>query len=97
MAVVLSSTQIIVQWSDVPITHRNGYISHYEVLYDPLTPFDGQISNESVITPYMSIILVNLEEYVTYNISIRAYNSAGAGPYSAKITATTLEDGESII
>lgn len=95
IAVVFSSTEIMVQWSDVPISGRNGYISLYEVLFEPLVQFDGQIFNESMITSCMNITLVNLQEYVTYNISVRAYNSAGAGPYSAKVTKTTLQDGKS--
>ena len=35
----------------------------------------------------------DLEEFVNYNISVRAYTSVGPGPYSDPVTARTLEDG----
>ena len=35
-------------------------------------------SNGSVLM----IVLTDLEEYIEYNISVRAYTSAGPGPYS---------------
>ena len=91
---MLSSTEIIVQWSGVPVNDRNGMISSYEVLYNHVQ-FDGQISIASLNTSNMTIILVNLQEYVTYNISVRAYNRVGAGPYSENVIVTTLEDGKS--
>ncbi len=38
--------------------------------------------------------LTNLEEFVDYNISVRAYTSEGAGPYSEEITVMTPEDSK---
>ena len=70
-------------------------ISFYEVLYNPHVQFDGQISIASLNTSNMTIVLVNLQEYVTYNISVRAYNRVGSGPYSENVIVTTLEDGKS--
>ncbi len=35
-----------------------------------------------------------LEEYVEYNISVRAYTSVGAGPFSVGIVNQTLEAGK---
>lgn len=95
MALVLSSIEIMVQWTVVPIRARNGIISQYEVQYVPHVLFEGQISTESVTTTNMSTVLVNLQEYVSYEISVRAHNSAGAGPFSENITVRTLEDGKS--
>ena len=38
--------------------------------------------------------LTGLEEYVEYNITVRAYTSVGPGPYSdPPITERTMEDG----
>lgn len=88
------STEIVVQWTEVPFDFRNGKISHYEVLYDPHIEFGGLISYNNVTTTYQTIALVNLEEFVTYSISVRAYNSRGPGPYSEYITVTTAEDGK---
>ncbi len=38
-------------------------------------------------------MLRGLEEYVQYNISVRARTSIGPGPYSTPIMERTLEDG----
>ena len=37
--------------------------------------------------------LTGLEEFVEYNISVRAYTSQGPGPFSDNITQLTQEDG----
>ena len=93
-AEVLSSTEILVQWDDVPLGDRNGEIINYEVMYTPHTEFGGQISTETEIVVNMTTVLVGLEEYVTYNISVRAINSAGGGPYSDIVQAVTLQEGK---
>ena len=96
MTTVVSSTDIMVTWDVVPPMDQNGNITQYEVLYKPLETFNRQISTQTMIVSgsEMSLILMNLEEFVSYNISIRAYTSAGEGPYSNEITATTLQDGK---
>ena len=38
--------------------------------------------------------LNGLEEYVEYNISMRAYTSAGPGPYSVGVVERTDTDSE---
>ena len=68
----------------------------YEILFIPLETFDGQISADTVNTSDGSVlmmVLAGLEEYVEYNISVRAYTSSGPGPYSDPVTERTLEDG----
>ena len=92
-AIVLSSTQIIVSWDEVPTGERNGGITYYEVLYNPLDSFEGGIANGSVATVNRSLLLEGLEEYVTYSITVRAHNIAGAGLFSDALLADTLEDG----
>ena len=94
--IVKSSTEIMVSWDEVPPIDQNGTITMYEVDYEPLETFGGQISRESVNTSnssVTSIVLSGLEEYVDYNISVRAYTSEGAGPYSDPVTERTNEDG----
>ena len=61
----------------------------YEVQYEPLGTFGGQISTSTV---NISIILTNLQEFVDYTISVRAYTSAGPGPYSDPVTERTDTD-----
>ena len=91
---VLSSTSISIGWKEIPPIHRNGIIITYEVLFEPLETFNGEISSEMVNTTTLSYLLEGLEEYVSYNISIRAYTSVGSGPYSIAIDNQTLEDSK---
>ena len=67
----------------------------YEVLYEPLETFGGaiQMMTVNVSVSEMSVVLVNLQEFVNYNISVRAYTSVGEGPYSDEMTVRTEEDG----
>ena len=97
-ATALSSTEIEVSWKEVPAISRNGIIIMYEVQYEPLETFNGTISIETVNTsePVLMLNLTDLEEYVEYNISVRAYTSTGPGPYSDPVTVRTLEDGRLI-
>ena len=81
-------------WDQVPAINRNGDITVYEVQYDPLETFDGRISTETTNTSLMCTVLAGLEEYVEYNISVRAYTSAGPGPYSNPVTERTHTDSK---
>ena len=78
----------------MPFGVRNGDITHYEVLYNSLDSFEGGIANGSVTTVNRSLLLEELEEYVTYNISVRAHNSEGTGPFSDPVLEETPEDGK---
>ena len=98
-ATAVSSTEIEVLWDEVPAIDQNGEITMYEILFVPLETFGGQITSDTVNTSngsVMMMVLTGLEEYVEYNISVRAYTSAGPGPYSDPVTETTLEDGEKL-
>ena len=87
----------MVSWDEVPLIDRNGIVTNYEVLYEPLETFGGAIMSMTVNTTNTSTTLSGLEEFVMYNISVRAYTSEGPGPYSEEITRRTLEDGMFII
>ena len=93
---VLSSTEIRVSWTEVSEIDRNGIITMYEVMYEPLMTF-GVLTPATVNTTNLTIIVDGLEEYVEYNISVRAYTSVGPGPYSEEITNRTFEDGELLL
>ena len=96
-AAELSSTEIRLCWNQVPAINQNGEITMYEVQYDPLETFKGQISTKTVnitITSLLCAVLTGLEEYVQYNISVRAYTSAGPGPYSDPVTERTDSDSK---
>ena len=95
MATVMSSTEIMVTWGIVPRINQNGVITMYEVLYQPQETFNGTIGDLTVnlSAPNMSVVLMNLQEYVNYTISVRAYTSVGEGPYSQGIIELTNENG----
>ena len=97
-ATALSPTEIEVSWKEVPDISRNGIIIMYEVQYEPLETFNGTISIETVNTsePVLMLNLTDLEEYVEYNISVRAYTSTGPGPYSDPMTVRTETNGRLI-
>ena len=95
-AMIVSSTEIMVTWDIVPPIDQNGVITMYKVRYEPLETFSGQIQAQTANTTgaETSELLINLEEFVKYNISVQAYTSEGEGPYSADITAMTQEDSK---
>ena len=96
-ATAVSPTAIIVSWEDVPAIDQNGVITMYEIHFVPLETFGGQITSDTVNTSNGSVlmmVLTGLEEYVEYNISVRAYTSAGPGPYSVGVVERTDTDSE---
>ena len=95
MATVVSSTEIMVTWDMVPPIDQNGVITMYQVLYQPLETFGGAIGPETVNVTKLMATLTGLQEYVNYTISVRAYTSVGAGPYSNDTTVLTLEYSKS--
>ena len=94
-AIVLSPTEILVTWDMVPPIDQNGIITLYEVLYVPLETFNETIQEitREVFGTEMSITLTDVQEFVNYTISVRAYTAVGEGPYSEEVMVTTLEDG----
>ena len=94
MAMVVSSTEIEVSWEEVPAINPNGEITTYEIQYVPLETFEGQISTNTVNTSNGSVLMMELTEYVEYTISVRAYTSAGPGPYSDPVTERTYTDSK---
>ncbi len=94
MTTVLFSTEIQVNWTEVSEIDQNGMIITYEVLYDPQMTFNGMLYTTTVNTTNVYITLSNLQEYVEYNISVRAYTSVVPGPYSPIALVTTDEDSK---
>ena len=99
VAVVESSTETKVSWVEVPAIDENGVITMYEIQFVPLETFGGQITSDTVNTSDGSVlmmVLTGLEEHVHYTISVRAYTSAGSGPYSIVVVERTDTDGKFI-
>ena len=83
-------------WNNIQEIDHNGILIAFEVLYVPLNIFNGVIAENTVnvSSNNRSIMLTHLQEYVEYNISIRAFTSVGAGPFSTTITGRTSEVGK---
>ena len=94
-----SSTTIVVMWEEVIPIDQNGVITMYEVMYTPLEVFAGAIGTgiKNVTSHSSSVVLTDLEEYVFYNISVRAYTQVGHGNFSSPTTQRTNEDGKILI
>jgi len=94
-ATVLSSTSVNVSWDIVPPIEQNGPIVIYEVMYTPLTTFEGQIGTVNMNSTQFSMVLTELEQDVEYNISVQAYTVIGPGPFSSPGSIVrTFEDGK---
>ena len=94
MPTTISSTEILVSWDEVPAIDQNGVIILYEVQYEPLMTFDEALMTMTMNTSNTSIVVGGLQEYVEYNITIRAYTSVGPGPFSPGVDNRTFEDGK---
>ncbi len=91
----LSSTVVFIRWEAVEEIERNGEIIVYTITYTPQTTFGGSIGEEAmnVSGTELSTNITGLQEFVSYNISIRAYTSVGAGPDSDEVIVMTLPSG----
>ena len=91
-ATAISSTEIMVTWDEIPGLDQNGIITEYEVQIQPLD-FPADLSVNLLTTTNLSILVTDLEEYISYSIEVRAYTSVGPGPYSDPVSERTFEDG----
>ena len=81
-AVVNSSTEIIVFWEEVPAFNRNGIIFLYEVLYRSTLDQTQTLNTTDNSTFTLSL---QVEEFSTYNVTVRAYTVAGSGEESMPV------------
>ena len=81
-AVVNSSTEITVYWEEVPAFNRNGTILLYEVLYRSSLDQTQTLNTTDNST---FTLLLRVEEFVTYNITVQAYTVAGVGEESMPV------------
>lgn len=93
-AATVSSTEILVRWDPV-IVQGGTQLERYEVQYTQSTFDEIPATNlSSTQGSETELLLENLEEYVSYSISVRAHTNESLGPFSPSVSNTTLEDGK---
>ncbi|XP_008259162.1 contactin-3 isoform X1 [Oryctolagus cuniculus] len=85
----LSSSEIEVSWNTVPWKLSNGHLLGYEVRYWNNGEEEDLSSKVKVAGNETSARLRGLKSNLAYYTAVRAYNSAGAGPFSTTVNATT--------
>ncbi|XP_058419632.1 contactin-3 isoform X2 [Diceros bicornis minor] len=85
----LSSSEIEVSWNAVPWKLSNGHLLGYEVRYWNNGGEEESSSKVKVTGNETSARLRGLKSNVAYYTAVRAYNSAGTGPFSDTVNATT--------
>ncbi|XP_053710693.1 protein sidekick-2 isoform X6 [Synchiropus splendidus] len=86
-----TNQSIMIQWQPPPESHQNGILRGYTVRYR-LTglPVDYQIKNISS-PDVTNLLLEDLIIWTNYEIEVAAYNGAGQGTFSHKVTEWTLQ------
>ncbi|CAH7173454.1 Cntn3 [Phodopus roborovskii] len=86
----LSSSEIEVSWNTIPWKLSNGHLLGYEVQYWNNGEEEEESSSKmKVAGNQTSAVLRGLKSNLAYYTAVRAYNSAGSGPFSATVNATT--------
>eukprot|EP00118_Oscarella_pearsei_P024080 m.297875 g.297875 ORF g.297875 m.297875 type:complete len:3271 (+) comp40778_c0_seq3:234-10046(+) len=81
---------LFLQWEPPPFDDQNGIIISYEIYYNG-SEFDTDSHQINVSGDARSFTLKNLEQYVIYDVMIRAYTSVGPGPFSILTVRTLFE------
>ncbi|CAG5904056.1 unnamed protein product [Menidia menidia] len=86
-----TNQSIMIQWQPPQESHQNGLLRGYIVRYR-LTglPVDYQIKNISS-PDVTTLLLEDLIIWTNYEIEVAAYNGAGLGAFSHKVTEWTLQ------
>ena len=88
--------RIRVTWKPVVRADRNGNITGYTVYYRAVEGYYVNVAEQSlkVNASVTKVELSQLEEYVTYNVSVSANTRVGEGPRSKGVLETTAEASE---
>ncbi|XP_028979648.1 protein sidekick-2 isoform X3 [Esox lucius] len=86
-----TNQSIMIQWQPPPESHQNGPLQGYIIRYCLSgLPVDCQMKN--ITTPdQTNLLLEELIIWTNYEIEVAAYNGAGIGTYSQKVTEWTLQ------
>ncbi|XP_051932022.1 contactin-4-like isoform X1 [Hippocampus zosterae] len=85
----LSASQIEVSWKALPWNASKKRVLGYELRYWKRREKEDTASVQRTVGNQTSTIIQGVRGSTTYYISVRAYNTAGAGPPSATVNVTT--------
>ena len=74
-------SKLRVEWDPPPAEDRNGIIILYEIYYVG-AEFDTDLHRANVSGNVQSLTLTGLEEYVIYDVRIRAFTHVGPSSFS---------------
>ncbi|XP_016072154.1 PREDICTED: protein sidekick-2, partial [Miniopterus natalensis] len=86
-----TNQSIMIQWQPPPESHQNGLLKGYIIRYCLAgLPVGYQFKNITD-ADVNNLLLEDLIIWTNYEIEVAAYNSAGLGVYSGKVTEWTLQ------
>ncbi|XP_059387315.1 protein sidekick-2-like isoform X2 [Carassius carassius] len=86
-----TNQSIMIQWQPPPESHQNGILRGYIIRYR-LTGLPVDIQYKNISNPEVTnLLLEDLIIWTNYEIEVAAYNGAGLGVYSHKVTEWTLQ------
>ncbi|XP_033945052.1 protein sidekick-2 isoform X5 [Pseudochaenichthys georgianus] len=86
-----TNQSIMIQWQPPPESHQNGPLQGYIIRYCLSgLPVDCQMKNITN-SDQTSLLLEELIIWTNYEIEVAAYNGAGRGTYSHRVTEWTLQ------
>lgn len=94
-ASAVSSTTIRVAWLEPDKWKRNGPLTGYSVVYNPLNRRGLSLVRNITNPNQTRVILTGLRMFTEYEIRVRALGQKGPGPLSRQVVVKTNEDGRS--
>ncbi|XP_012989296.1 protein sidekick-2 isoform X4 [Esox lucius] len=86
-----TNQSIMIQWQPPPESHQNGVLRGYSVRYR-LTGLPVDYQSKNISKPDVTnLLLEDLIIWTNYEIEVAAYNGAGLGTFSHKVTEWTLQ------
>uniref|UniRef100_A0A4W5REP3 Sidekick cell adhesion molecule 2 n=1 Tax=Hucho hucho TaxID=62062 RepID=A0A4W5REP3_9TELE len=86
-----TNQSIMIQWQPPPESHQNGILRGYSIRYR-LTGLPVDYQSKNISKPDVTnLLLEDLIIWTNYEIEVAAYNWAGLGTFSHKVTEWTLQ------
>uniref|UniRef100_A0A4W2IPD1 Sidekick cell adhesion molecule 2 n=1 Tax=Bos indicus x Bos taurus TaxID=30522 RepID=A0A4W2IPD1_BOBOX len=86
-----TNQSIMIQWQPPPENHQNGILKGYVIRYCLAGLPVGYQYKNITDADVNNLLLEDLIIWTNYEIEVAAYNSAGLGVYSSKVTEWTLQ------